>query len=697
MSPALTCFLLCSLTINHTFSLVGMHLGFFGFDPHNLASGKNTMSTQARISGRLLWTPSAEKIQNSNLYDFARSVNKNTHFDWEEDYDRLWNWSVNVPAQFWSELWDWHGIIGEKGPIEIAHEKEMPGAKFFPKASVNYAENMLADADDSLAFIGYGEDGRCTRLTRAELKEKALALAGWMKAQNIGKGDRVAAYVPNCEIALIAMLATASIGAIFSSCSPDFGITGVSDRFSQIEPKLLITVDGYQYNGKPIDRLESLNTLIEQLPSLSCVLVAGYLDEKPDLAGIPAASSFEDALTHIPVTGFEAMNFNDPLYILYSSGTTGAPKCITHSIGGTLVQHIKEHRLHCDIQQGDVIFYFTTCGWMMWNWLVSAMLSKATILVYEGSPFYPGPECLWQIAEKEKVSLFGTSAKYIDALKKAEVYPAHIADLSALKTLCSTGSPLSEEGFDFIYQHISPNLHLASISGGTDLMACFVLGCPIKPVYAGEIQVRGLGMNVQILNDAATAVTEEQGELCCITPFPSMPVCFWGDDENDSKYKEAYFSTFDNIWRHGDWATLTERGGVVIHGRSDATLNPGGVRIGTAEIYRIVEEFTEIAEALVIGQNYENDTRIILFVRLAANAILSDDLQHRLKQEIRKKASPRHVPAVIATVTDIPRTRSGKITELAVRDVVHGRPVKNTEALSNPESLEEFRDRKELR
>ena len=654
------------------------------------------MSSQARISGRLLWSPEPQNLPETYLYDFAEHLKKHHDFDWGADYDTLWQWSVDNPAEFWSELWDWHGIIGDKASIEITNRDQMPGAKFFPQARVNYAENMLADANDTPAFIGYGEDGRCTRLTRKALKEQALNLAGWMKAHGISKGDRVAAYLPNCEITLIAMLATATIGAIFSSCSPDFGITGVTDRFSQIEPKLLITVDGYFYNGKPINRLEHLNKITEQLPSLSQVLVAGYLTPSPELNNYPLASAFEDALQHQPVDRFEPMGFNDPLYILYSSGTTGAPKCITHSIGGTLVQHIKEHKLHCDIKPGDVVFYFTTCGWMMWNWLVSVMLSKATILVYEGSPFYPGPERLWQIAEAEKVSLFGTSAKYIDALRKSETYPAQIADLSALKTLCSTGSPLSEEGFDFIYTHISPSLHLASISGGTDLMACFVLGCPVRAVYAGEIQVRGLGMNVQILDEEGKPVSGEQGELCCVTPFPSMPVCFWGDDEQDSKYKEAYFSHFDNIWRHGDWATLTPRGGIVIHGRSDATLNPGGVRIGTAEIYRIVEEFSEIAEALVIGQNYDNDTRIILFVRLSEGAVLDEELQTRIRQEIKTKASPRHMPAVVASVKDIPRTRSGKITELAVRDIVHGRAVKNTEALANPEALEEFKNRAEL-
>ena len=653
------------------------------------------MQSQHQISGRLLWSPPEDALETSNLTEFARYLHAHYGFDWQENYETLWQWSVDNSPEFWSALWDWYGIIGEKGDRLVVNDT-MPGTLFFPDGRVNYAENMLANADARIGFIGYGEDGRCTRLTRAEIKRKSMQLAGWMKAHGIGKGDRVAGYVPNCDIALISMLATATLGAIFSSCSPDFGITGVSDRFSQITPKLLITVDGYFYNGKQIDRLASLPELIQNLPTLTHVLVAGYVDDTPDLSSIPHASAYEQAISHSPVEQFARMNFNDPLYILYSSGTTGAPKCITHSIGGTLVQHIKEHKLHCNIKADDTVFYFTTCGWMMWNWLVSGLLSDAKILVFEGSPFYPGPERLWQIAEAEKVTLFGTSAKYIDAVRKAGIKPGEIADLSSLKTLCSTGSPLSEEGFDFIYQAISPTVHLASISGGTDIMACFVLGCPILPVHAGEIQVRGLGMNVQILDDDGTAIDGQQGELCCISPFPSMPVCFWGDDANQTRYKDAYFSVYDNIWRHGDWATLTQRGGIVIHGRSDATLNPGGVRIGTAEIYRIVEEFPEITEGLVIGQNYDNDVRIVLFVRLADGASLTDALVARIKAEIKSKASPRHVPAVIATVTDIPRTRSGKITELAVRDIVHGRAIKNTEALANPEALAEYHNRPEL-
>ena len=643
-----------------------------------------------------LWTPDRDAPSTSQMGQFARYIQSQYGFDWQNEYHRLWEWSVSDYESFWSALWDWHGIIGDKGHRIINMPGKMPGTQFFPDAQVNYAENMLADADDTEAVIAHGEDGRVTRLSRAELKDRTLRLAGWLRARGVQKGDRVAAYVPNTEIAIITMLAAASLGAIYSSCSPDFGLTGVSDRFSQIRPKVLITVDGYRYNGKEIDRRDIVAELAEMLPDLEHILVAGYLSAEPDLSSIPLAGSFETALKADPIPKFERVAFNDPLYILYSSGTTGAPKCITHSVGGTLVQHIKEHKLHCDVTEGERIFYFTTCGWMMWNWLVSGLLSRAAIVVYEGNPFYPGPERLWQMAEAEKLSLFGTSAKYIDAVRKSGLRPYDEFSLTNLRMLCSTGSPLSTDGFQFIYDAINPDIHLASISGGTDLLACFVLGCPILPVYAGEIQVRGLGMDVHILDDEGNKITGEQGELCCLTPFPSMPVCFWGDDDEQTKYRDAYFSVYDNIWRHGDWARLTERGGIIIHGRSDATLNPGGVRIGTAEIYRIVEAFDEIAESLVIGQNVADDVRVVLFVRLAAGATLDDNLMAELKADIRAKASPRHVPAVICEVADIPRTRSGKITELAVRDIVHGRDVKNTEALANPDALSYFRDRPEL-
>ena len=645
-------------------------------------------------AGDLLWQP--QEIEKTQIYQFSVYLDDQHGFDWGGDYERLWQWSVDYPELFWSSLWDWHGIIGDKGERLLADANKMPGAQFFPDAQINYAENMLRDADDSPAFIAYGEDGRCTRLTRREVQHRTLALAGWMQSKGIGKGDRVAAYLPNCETTLIAMLATASLGAIFSSCSPDFGLNGVADRFGQITPKLLIAVDGYSYNGKEIDRLSIVAELVQKLPSLKHVLIDGYNRTTPQIDNIPKAGLFADCLSHPPIESYCRVGFNDPLYILYSSGTTGAPKCIVHSTGGTLIQHIKEHRLHSDISEKDTLFYFTTCGWMMWNWLVSGLMMQARVIVYEGNPFYPGPERLWQIAEAEKMTLFGTSAKYIDAVRKSGLKPASAFDLSHLRMLCSTGSPLSSEGFGFVYQAIKQDIQLASISGGTDIMGCFVLGCPTKPVYAGEIQARALGMAVAILNDEGQQIEGEQGELCCLAPFPSMPVGFWNDSDG-SRYHSAYFDVYPDIWRHGDWATHTPNGGIIIHGRSDATLNPGGVRIGTAEIYRIVESFDEVAESLVIGQMVEHDVRIVLFLRMAENENLDDKLQARIKDALKRQASPRHVPAIILSVRDIPRTRSGKITELAVRDVIQGRRVKNTEALANPEALEAFKNLPELK
>ncbi len=645
-------------------------------------------------AGDLLWQP--QEIEKTQIYQFSVYLDDQHGFDWGGDYERLWQWSVDYPELFWPSLWDWHGIIGDKGKRLLADANKMPGAQFFPDAQINYAENMLRDADDSPAFIAYGEDGRCTRLTRREVQHRTLALAGWMQSKGIGKGDRVAAYLPNCETTLIAMLATASLGAIFSSCSPDFGLNGVADRFGQITPKLLIAVDGYSYNGKEIDRLSIVAELVQKLPSLKHVLIDGYNRTTPQIDNIPKAGLFADCLSHPPIESYCRVGFNDPLYILYSSGTTGAPKCIVHSTGGTLIQHIKEHRLHSDISEKDTLFYFTTCGWMMWNWLVSGLMMQARVIVYEGNPFYPGPERLWQIAEAEKMTLFGTSAKYIDAVRKSGLKPASAFDLSHLRMLCSTGSPLSSEGFGFVYQAIKQDIQLASISGGTDIMGCFVLGCPTKPVYAGEIQARALGMAVAILNDEGQQIEGEQGELCCLAPFPSMPVGFWNDSDG-SRYHSAYFDVYPDIWRHGDWATHTPNGGIIIHGRSDATLNPGGVRIGTAEIYRIVESFDEVAESLVIGQMVEHDVRIVLFLRMAENENLDDKLQARIKDALKRQASPRHVPAIILSVRDIPRTRSGKITELAVRDVIQGRRVKNTEALANPEALEAFKNLPELK
>lgn len=651
--------------------------------------------THSSSHERLLWSPDQDVLKTAEITDFIAFLRRNNYYNGDDDFQNLWQWSVDNSTQFWSALWDWHGIIGTKGDRIMINADQMPGAAFFPDAKVNFAENMLHDADDTIAISAYGEDGRHRSLTREELYNNVMALAGWLQQAGVEKGDRVAAYAPNVPETIIMMLASATLGAVFSSCSPDFGLDGVRDRFGQIEPKILLACDGYHYAGKMIDRLPLIDDLITDVPSIQQILIIPYLSEKPDLSGFDNATLFTDALKSEPVTSFMRTDFNAPLYILYSSGTTGAPKCIVHGAGGTMLQHIKEHRLHSNVKAGDNVFYFTTCGWMMWNWLVSALMMKATIVLYEGNPFFPGPERLWQIAENEKLNVFGTSAKYIDAVSNAGYHPAQSVDLGALRTILSTGSPLSSDGFDFVYKSIKHDVQLCSISGGTDIVSCFVLGTPSQPVFAGEIQTRGLGMAVDVLDDDGNRVYDRQGELCCSAPFPSMPVMFWNDADG-SKYKAAYFEHFPGIWRHGDWATLNQRGGIIIHGRSDATLNPGGVRIGTAEIYRQVEAFPEIIEALVIGQNWDNDVRVILFVRMADGCELTDMVKDSIKLAIRKGATPRHVPAVIVAVPDIPRTRSGKITELAVRDIIHGRDVKNTSALANAEALDYFRHIDEL-
>lgn len=642
-----------------------------------------------------LWQPDETIRQHAEVTRFIGHLRQTGTYMGEDDFQALWRWSVEHPEAFWSALWDWYGVEGEKpGPVLVDADR-MPGARFFPEARLNFAQNLLRNADQRIALRFHGEDGRVIELSRSELRQKSLALAGWLRAQGVGPGDRVAAYLPNIPEAVITMLATAALGAVYSSCSPDFGLEGVLNRFGQIEPSVLVSVDGYHYGGKTIDRRGTVAQLSKALPSLKAVLIHGYLDPQPGLQGIPNAIPFQQALAHAPIEEFVPVAFNDPLYILYSSGTTGAPKCIVHGVGGTLLQHIKELRLHSDVHVNDRVFYFTTCGWMMWNWIVSALAAEACVVLYDGNPLHPGPERLWQIAADEQLSLFGTSARYLDAVRKSGYRPGEEQDLSSLRTLCSTGSPLSPEGFEFVYDAIGPKVQLASISGGTDIVSCFVLGTPLQPVYAGEIQTRGLGMDVAVLDEQARAVVGEPGELCCLSPFPSMPLGFWNDPDGD-RYRAAYFDHFPGIWRHGDWATLTGRGGMIIHGRSDAVLNPGGVRIGTAEIYRPVEAFEEIAEALVVGQQHQDDVRVILFVRLASDQVLDDELARRLRATIREQASPRHVPSLILAVEDIPRTRSGKISELAVRDVIHGRPVKNTTALANPEALEQFRNRPEL-
>jgi len=647
----------------------------------------------------LLWSPDADRVQSSAVANFAAYLVEKGEANWQGDFHQLWQWSVQHPERFWDHFWDWQGLIGDKGDVILAQPDQMTGGQFYPQGKLNYAENLLKDADDQPAIIAWREDGERREFSRQQLYQQVMAMAGWLTAQGVAKGDRVAAYTPNVPEAVIMLLASATIGAVFSSCSTDFGLNGVIDRFGQIAPKVLMVVDGYHYNGKVIDRRETNQHLRASLASVEATLVIPFLDKA--YSPLSGETLFDDALSHaVPVEGFVPTGFNDPLYILYSSGTTGAPKCIVHGVGGSLIQHVKEHRLHSDHGPGDKVFYFTTCGWMMWNWLVSALAVKATIVLYEGNPFYPGPERLWRMAADEQLDSFGTSAKFIDATRKSGYRPADDADLKSLKRIFSTGSPLTEDGFAFVYDAIKSDLHLASISGGTDLVSCFVLGAPTLPVYKGEIQTRGLGMAVEIWDEEGSPITGQQGELVCTKPFPSMPIGFWNDPDG-AKYRTAYFEHFPGMWRHGDWATLTERGGIIIHGRSDATLNPGGVRIGTAEIYRQVEAFDEIVEALVVGQNIiqdgQQDMRVILFVRLAKGVRLDEQLKASLSQSIREGATPRHMPYAIIAVLDIPRTRSGKITELAVRDVIHGKPVKNTEALANPEALDYFRNLEQLK
>ena len=642
----------------------------------------------------VLWRPSSKIKEESNLNQFIKNFVDEFKNQSDVKYEELWKWSIEKPEKFWDSIWDYSNVLGEKGEILLKDKDKMPGARFFPNAKLNYTENVLKNKNEPLAIISEREDGLKSKISTLELKDKVLKLAGWLKENGISKGDRVCAYMPNCPETIITMLATASLGAVFSSCSTDFGVAGVLDRFQQIEPKILVTVDGYLYNGKAIERHEEVHQIVQGLNTLQNVLILKYLNENY-LKYSFAYKDFDSVYRSKPLESFTKVNFNDPLYIVFSSGTTGAPKCIVHGVGGVLLQHAKEHKLHANIHKGDRVFYFSTCGWMMWNWLLGALFSEATIILYEGSPFYGGPNKLWDLAEKEKINLFGTSAKYIDAVRKSGYKPNKKNQLKFLKCLCSTGSPLSPESFDFINKFINSEMQIGSISGGTDILSCFVLNNPLDEVISGEIQCRGLGMAVDVFDEEGNSVTDTPGELVCTKPFPSMPIMFWNDPDG-KKYQEAYFDYYPNVWRHGDWTKLTKRGTLVIFGRSDATLNPGGVRIGTAEIYKVVESFEEILESIVIGQEWEDDIRIVLFVKLKEKASLDEKLKTEIKNKLRQLVSPRHVPAKIISVADIPRTRSGKITELAVRDVIHGKKIKNIEALSNPEALDLFKDLSEL-
>jgi acetoacetyl-CoA synthetase len=646
-----------------------------------------------------VWQPSAQRIAAANLTRFIACLNARLGLTLG-GYPDLYAWSIAEPAQFWSELARFAAVRADWGqgpPIE--HPERMPGARFFPGATLNFAENLLRFRDDRVAITFTSERGAEQRLTYRQLYEEVARIAAGLKAAGIGSGDRIGGYLPNLPQTLIAMLATASLGAVWSSCSPDFGAHGVLERFGQIAPKILFTADGYCYCGKRLDSLETIGTVAAHLPSVERIVVIPYLADRPPLERLGAAAArathWQDFGTRGAPLRFVSLPFNHPLYILFSSGTTGVPKCIVHGAGGSLLQHLKEHLLHVDVQRTDQIFYFTTCGWMMWNWLASALATGATLVLYDGNPFHPDPGVLWRMAERERVTVFGTSAKYLSALEKSGYTPAREAELGALKCILSTGSPLLPESFDFVYRSIKPDVHLASISGGTDIVSCFALGCPTLPVYRGELQCRGLGMRVEIYNDAGKPVRGERGELVCTAPFPSMPVAFWNDPDG-RKYHAAYFERFAGVWRHGDYAELTEHDGIIIYGRSDAVLNPGGVRIGTAEIYSAVESLAEIAEAIAVGQEWQGDVRVILFVRLQSGITLDKALQDRIRSTIRSQTTPRHVPAKIVAVADIPRTRSGKLTELAVREVIHGRTVQNLDALANPQALEHFRDLPEL-
>ncbi|MDD9901766.1 MAG: acetoacetate--CoA ligase [Alphaproteobacteria bacterium] len=639
------------------------------------------------IDYTIKWQPGHERVAATALHTFMEDAGG------FKDYAALHAWSVAEKENFWSRVWDFCDVAGDKGARVFAKGDTFAQSRFFPDAKLNFAENLLRRRDDGVAIVFRGEGQEDCSLTFKALYDLVSQTRQALRDAGVEPGDRVAGYMPNMPETIIAMLATASLGAVWSSASPDFGVKGVLDRFGQIEPKVLFAVNGYFYNGKTIDCRDKVAEITAGLPSLVKTVVVPYAFPAPE-----DGTSFGDFTGDFEpqYIDFERFSFDHPLYIMFSSGTTGVPKCIVHGAGGTLLQHVKEHRLHCDIRRDDKVFYFTTCGWMMWNWLVSALAMEATLLLYDGAPLYPDGYALFQFAEKYRCTLFGTSAKYIDAIRTAGVrLDPNGYDLDCIRLVASTGSPLSPEGFDYMYESVLPNAQLASISGGTDIISCFVLGNPISSVYRGEIQGPGLGMDIDVFDENEKPLRGEKGELVCKTPFPSMPTGFWNDADG-ARYHAAYFERFPGIWCHGDWCAWTENGGMVIHGRSDATLNPGGVRIGTAEIYRIVEQLPEIKESIAVGQEWEGDVRVVLFVVLAKDAVLDDALRDKIKKAVRAGATPRHVPARIAAVTDIPRTKSGKITELAVREVIHGRPVKNTEALANPEALAFYKDVAEI-
>lgn len=655
------------------------------------------------VSGdRPLWSPPAERIASANLTGFRVAVNLRFGLGLR-DYRELYEWSVASKEEFWRFLWEWAGLKGDLGSVALIDGDKMPGARWFPEARLNYAENLLTGilekrAPDDDAVVFWSEDKVKRRWSTTELKAEVSRLQQALRGAGVGIGDRVAGVMPNMPETLAAMLATVSLGGTWSSCSPDFGVQGITDRFGQIEPTVLFAPDGYYYNGKVIDVRGKIAKARELLPSVAKVVVVPLADASPDVSMIADGMTYGDFTEPFPAGEpfFEPLPFDHPLFVMFSSGTTGKPKCIVHGAGGTLLQHVKEHRLHCDVKPGDRQFYFTTCGWMMWNWLVSGLASGATLLLYDGSPFAPDGNVLFDYADAESMTFLGTSPKFLQQIEKNGQAPIKTHRLDRLRAVASTGSPLMAENYDYVYRSIKRNVHLASISGGTDIVSCFVLGNPIAPVWKGEIQTAGLGLAMRAFDDDGREVSVgEKGEMVCVQPFPSMPVGFWGDPEG-VRYRAAYFERFPNVWTHGDFIARTDHGGWIIYGRSDAVLNPGGVRIGTAEIYRQVEQLSEIQESVCIGQDWDNDVRVVLFVLLREGAALNAALEAAIRKRIKENCSPRHVPAKIVAVTDIPRTRSGKITELAVRDAVHGRAIKNTEALANAEAVDLFRNLPEL-
>ncbi|MCX6015805.1 MAG: acetoacetate--CoA ligase [Chloroflexales bacterium] len=637
----------------------------------------------------VLWTPSEARRINSLLWQFMRHAYPQSN----GDYHALWRWSLDRPAEFWRNVWQFTGMIGSPvGDVIVDDVTRMPGTQWFSNVIMNYAQNLLHRRDDGDAIVFWGEDQVTQRLSFAQLHDQVSLAQQSLLAAGVGVGDRVAGYLPNLPAAVIWMLAAASLGAIWSSASPDFGVSGVLDRFGQITPRVLIAVDGYYYAGVWHDCIAKLQEIVPQLPSVQRVIVVPYHGEiRGTIATIPRTVSWADAVAaFLPrECTFIQLSFAHPLFIMYSSGTTGVPKCIVHSAGGTLIQHRKEHQLQSDIHPNDRVFYFTTCGWMMWNWLVSALASGATIMLYDGNPSVRDGTILFDYIDAEQITLFGTSAKWIDACAKMKLSPINTHTLNSVRTICATGSVLVPDSFDYVYQHIKSDVQLASISGGTDIISCFMLGNPFGPVYRGEIQAPGLGMALAVFDEQGQPIYGQKGELVCTHAFPSMPIGFWGDPEG-SAYQSAYFEKYPGVWCHGDWVELTPHGGIIVYGRSDATLNPGGVRIGTAEIYGQLAYVDAVLEGVVIGQDWHGDVRVVLFVRLRPGIILDDALRQVIKTRVRHHTTPRHVPAVIVQVEDIPRTKSGKIVELAVRAVVHGEPVKNREALANPEALEQF-------